>query len=85
MASKISLSEIERLTMGGYNSLFMFYPPICSDFVRNAGIPDPTAKRILGVLKNDNVLKTLHEGSGRRAAVLSFPELLNIAEGHNAF
>ncbi len=56
-----------------------------SDFVKNASIPDPTAKRILGVLKNENVLKTLHEGSGRRAAIIAFIELLNIAEGHEGF
>ena len=56
-----------------------------SDFVREAGIPNPTAKRILNVLKQENILKTLSEGRGRKAAVLAYSELLNIAEGYDAF
>jgi len=84
---KPKFAELTRSQYAIHALDWIFDRPIfkSSDFVRNAGIPDPTAKRILGVLKNDNVLKTLHEGSGRRAAVLSFPVLLNIAEGHKVF
>jgi hypothetical protein len=32
-------------------------------------------------LREADILAVLREGSGRRAAVLCFPELLNIAEG----
>ena len=56
-----------------------------SDFVRNAAIPDPTAKRILRVLKNVAILKTLSEAGGRRPAVFAFAELLNTAEGQEVF
>lgn len=56
-----------------------------SDFVASAGIPDATAKRILAVLRDANILRVMLEGSGRRAATLCFPTLLNIAEGREAF
>ncbi len=56
-----------------------------SDFVASAGIPAPTARRILALFREAGLLKTLIEASGRRSAVLTFPELLNIAEGREAF
>jgi len=56
-----------------------------SDFVANRAIPDPTARRILAVLRQGEVLTEVSEGGGRRAAVLAFPSLLNIAEGRAAF
>jgi len=66
---------------------WVFERPIfkSSDFVKNAGIPIPTAKRILNVFNRENILKTLSEGRGRKAAVLAYSELLNIAEGYDAF
>jgi len=54
-------------------------------FVAHAGIPEPTAKRILSILREDGMLKAMVEGRGRRASVYSFPELLNLAEGRNVF
>ncbi|MEW6442656.1 MAG: hypothetical protein AB1640_17095 [bacterium] len=51
-----------------------------SDFVDSAGIPAPTAKRFLGVLQQGGILRVLAPGSGRRAAILAFPGLLNIVE-----
>lgn len=44
-------------------------------------IHKPTAMGLLRQLKSENILKELRPGSGRRAAVLCFPELLNITEG----
>jgi Fic family protein len=62
---------------------WIFEHPIfrSSDFVDSAGIPAPTARRFLGVLQTGAVLRVLAAGRGRRAAVLVFPALLNIAEG----
>jgi len=84
---KHQFAELTRSQYAIHALDWIFDRPIfkSSDFVRNVGIPNSTAKRILGVLKNENILKTLHEGSGRRAAILAFIELLNIAEGHEAF
>ncbi|MEM9315670.1 MAG: Fic/DOC family N-terminal domain-containing protein [Pseudomonadota bacterium] len=56
-----------------------------SDFVATAGIPRPTATRILRVCRDEGLLRDLIPSSGRRAAVLCFPELLNIAEGADVF
>ena len=62
---------------------WIFAKPIfkSSDFVASAGIPAPTAKRILGVLQRAVVLRVLLAGGGRRATVLGFPALLAITEG----
>jgi len=56
-----------------------------SDFVASAGIPEPTAKRIVPALRESGILRILVEASGRRAATLCFPALLNIAEGREVF
>lgn len=66
---------------------WIFERPIfkSSDFVASAGIPGPTAKRIVPALREAGVLRVLLEASGRRAATLCFPALLNIAEGREAF
>ena len=52
-----------------------------TDFIKRTGIHKPTAMGLLRQLKAADVLRELRPGSGRRAAVLCFPELLNIAEG----
>ncbi|MBN2211437.1 MAG: Fic family protein [Sedimentisphaerales bacterium] len=56
-----------------------------SDFVASATIPKPTANRIVRIARNRGLLSELRPGSGRRAAILAFPELLNIAEGRSVF
>lgn len=55
------------------------------DFRASAEIPAPTATRILRVCRDGGMLRELRPGSGRRAAILCFPELLNIAEDRIAF
>lgn len=62
---------------------WIFERPIfrTTDFVASAGIPRPTARRILGVLRQQELLQVLVPASGRRAAVLAYAALLNIAEG----
>lgn len=60
----------------------IFKPP---DFVRSAQIPKPTANRIVRVARDGGLLRELRPGSGRRAALLVFPDLLNIAEGRSVF
>lgn len=82
--------EVADLTRSQYaiHALdWIFERPIfkSSDFVASSGIPEPTAKRILPVLREAGVLRVLVEASGRRAFTLCFPALLNIAEGRDAF
>ena len=66
---------------------WIFAKPIfeSSDFVASAGIPAPTAKRILGVLQAAEVLRNFVLDGGRQAAVLEFPALLDITEGLEVF
>ena len=66
---------------------WIFARPIfrSTDFVTGASVPKATARRILKVLHEDGTLEVIVEGRGRRAAVLAFPELLNIAEGDGVF
>jgi predicted amidohydrolase len=37
------------------------------------------------MLREENLLRVVREAAGRRSAILVFPELLNIAEGRDAF
>ncbi|MEP2236276.1 MAG: Fic/DOC family N-terminal domain-containing protein [Alteripontixanthobacter sp.] len=60
----------------------IFQPP---HFIEDAEIPAPTARRIVRVLRENGMLRELRPASGRRAAILAFSELLNIAEGADAF
>lgn len=61
---------------------WIFERPIfrSSDFIAASGIPAPTARRFLAVLRDGEVLQVLLPGRGRRSAVLAFPDLLNIVE-----
>jgi Fic family protein len=66
---------------------WFFLRPIfkTSDFTASVEIPPPTAGRILRVVREQGLLTELRPSSGRRAAVLAFPELLNLAEGTEVF
>ena len=56
-----------------------------SHFVAFSGVPEATSVRILREVRSKGLLKEIQPASGRRAAVLSFPALLNIAEGTETF
>lgn len=62
----------------------LFSRPIfrSSDFAKATGIPTKqTAADILRKLLHHGILKTMKPASGRRAAILAFPALLNLVEG----
>jgi hypothetical protein len=52
-----------------------------SDFVDRSKIPKATAMRILRALQDRDVVRVFRAGGGRRAAILMFQELIDIAEG----
>lgn len=62
---------------------FFFQFPVFSTptFIRFSGIPKPTASRIVALLSQTDILRTIVAGKGRRSSIFCFRELLNIAEG----
>ena len=62
---------------------FIFELPVfrSTDFIAQDNVPAPAARRILNVLRDDGVLRTVRPARGRRAAIFVFDELLDIAEG----
>lgn len=52
-----------------------------ADFGERSRIPKATVTTVLRQLREAGILVALREASGRRPAVLAFPELLNLAEG----
>jgi Fic family protein len=51
-----------------------------ADFVQHSGIPRDSARRIFDVLRKEGVIEELRPASGRRGAVMAFPELLRITK-----
>ncbi len=66
---------------------FLFNRPIFTvpTFTLETAIPNTTAKRIIGILLNNRLLKELKPAEGRKPTVLAFHPLLNIAEGKEIF
>lgn len=46
---------------------------------------EATAKRITKILRDDGLVQTLRESSGRRPAILVFAELINLIEDRKVF
>jgi hypothetical protein len=66
---------------------FLFVCPIFQTFafVHEADIPVHTAKKMIKKLHDSGMFKVLRQAKGRESAVMAFRDLLNIAEGHEAF
>lgn len=56
-----------------------------TDFLSASLIPDPSGRRLLNRFREQGLVQEVSPGSGRRPAVYIFPQLLNIAEGREAF
>ena len=84
---KIRVAELTRSHYAVHALDWIFERPIFRsiDFVNTAGIPEPTARRVLRVLRQNEVLSVIRSGGGRRSPILSFPDLLNTAEGKKLF
>jgi len=80
---KRDIAELTRSQYAIHALDWFFGRPIfrSTDFIAGAGVPAPTARRFLGVLRDGGVLRVLVPGRGRRATLYSFPALLDIAEG----
>ncbi|MBN4053244.1 Fic family protein [bacterium AH-315-L15] len=86
---KIKIHEVTHSQYSVYLLDAIFSKPIfkSSDLVkqfnREYGIHEKTTPRLLRQLRDANILKVLQPGSGRRASVLCFPRLINLAEGRD--
>ena len=81
------LAEITRSPYAVIVLDWIFKQPIfsSSSFVATKQMPEQTARRLLVSFREAGLLRALHEASGRRSAILCFPELLNIVEGNELF
>ncbi len=84
---KTQIAEVSHSQFSIHALDWIFETPIfnSSGFTRTSGIPKATATRILRVLKEENVLEVWSEGRGSKPAVYAYVDLLNMAEGYQAF
>ena len=84
---KTRIHEVTHSQYSVYLLDALFNTPIfrtsdcASQLQREHGVHTQTTLSLLRLLKDANVLMALQPGSGRRAATLCFPALLNLAEG----
>ncbi len=66
---------------------FLFHRPVFlgSDFAANPAIKSDAARRILKIMRKNNLLVELRPARGRLAGIYGFRELLNIVEGEQLF
>ncbi|HCT46236.1 MAG: cell filamentation protein Fic [Phycisphaerae bacterium] len=64
---------------------WFFSTPIfrTTQFIRSCDIPEPTANRIIRLVRDNGLLVEVRKSSGRRAAILAFPQLISIADGRD--
>ena len=81
---KPRMVEITRSRYSINTQDWIFQRPVFSSgsFYSASGIPAPTAQRILDRLRQAGILKVLSEKAGRRASVLMFPDVLEVAGEH---
>jgi Fic family protein len=81
------IAEMTRSPYAAQAQDWIFSAPIfkASDFSTHSGIPGATARRILSAFRQAKIVNQLSEATGQKASVLVFSDLLNIAEGRNAF
>ncbi len=88
---KLRIHEITHSQYSVYLLDALFSHPIfkttdmVTRFSQEHGIHEKTTPGLLRQLKEAGVLMELQAGRGRKAAVLCFPELLNLTEGHEIF
>ena len=80
---KRRVASLTRSHYAIYALDWIFERPIfgSADFVANSASAKRTARRILDVLCENDILRVIVPGAGRRTAILAFPDLLEIVEG----
>jgi len=78
MKQKIVDSTHSQYALQALDSLFNLAIFKSSDFQKNSGIPKPSNARIIGTLRDENIIDTLEEASGRKPAIYIFRSLIDI-------
>jgi Fic family protein len=78
MKQKISDSTHSQYALQALDSLFDLVIFKSSDFQKNSGIPKPSNARIIRTLRDENIIETLEEASGRKPAIYIFRSLIDI-------
>ncbi|MCK5667179.1 MAG: Fic family protein, partial [Thiotrichaceae bacterium] len=81
-ATRLQVSELTRSPHSAQLVEALFDKPIftTADGSQRANIPKPTVHKLINILLEEGVLDTVRAGAGRRAAILTFAELLNTLE-----
>lgn len=84
---KLKIAAISHSRFSIHTLDWIFEKPIfnSTDFMKASGIPKPTATRILRVLREKKIIQTWRPARGSKPAVYAYVDLLNIAEGYEAF
>lgn len=84
MKARIAATTHSQFAIAALDAIFDRPIFRTTDFAARSGITTrQTAMLILRQLKQGGILTTLVEASGRRPAVMAFPELVNLAEGRS--
>ena len=79
---KLRLPELTRSPFAIRALDWIFENPIflSSDFVKGSGMSSATVRRLIRALRDQDIIKQLRSGSGRRPDIFVFPGLLDIVE-----
>jgi Fic family protein len=81
MKNKVTKATHSQYTIQILDALFERPIFQTTDFINRTKILKPTAMGLLRKLREEKILKVFQKGTGRKADILAFPTLLNIAEG----
>ncbi len=70
-----------KYTIQALDALFERVFFTTSGFKEISEIPRSSTKRIIKLLREEEIIQTIREGSGRQPAIYAFPELFSIVEG----
>lgn len=84
---KLKIAQISHSQFSMHALEWIFEQPIfnSTDFIKASGIPKPTATRILRILREEDILQVWQQARGSKPAVYGYGDLLNVAEGYQAF
>lgn len=80
---KVRLPELTRSpqVIGILDLIFRLPIFSKSDFAREAGVSEPSARRLLKVLRDARIVSEIEAGTGSRASIFAFDALLELADG----